>query len=128
MNNNYYTIEPQQNFQGANYNLWQPEALTNNKIQVNSGINSNWKYRQYMQKNANQIMKYNTMETINTSGNNPYTILNTNQTNTSPHLYKSIYDNNDLTYLTKNSDLKQDYLKKEQMKSRMVSPYISTNF
>jgi hypothetical protein len=128
MNNNYYTIEPQQNFQGENYNLWQPEALTNNKIQVNSGINSNWKYRQYMQKNANQIMKYNTMESINTSGNNPYTILNTNQTNTSPHLYKSIYDNNDLTYLTKNSDLKQDYLKKEQMKSRMVSPYISTNF
>ena len=128
MNNNYYTIEPQQNFQGANYNLWQPEALTNNKIQVNSGINSNWKYRQYMQKNANQIMKYNTMESINNSGNNPYTILNTKQTNTSPHLYKSIYDNNDLTYLTKNSDLKQDYLKKEQMKSRMVSPYISTNF
>lgn len=128
MNNNYYTIEPQQLFQGSNYNLWQPDALTNNKIQDNSSINSNWKYRQYMQQNANQIMKFNTMQSINTSGNNPYTIVNTNQTNTSPHLYKSVYDNNNLTYLKNNSDLKQDYLKKEQMKARMVSPYIPTNF
>ena len=74
MNNTYYAMEPQQKFQGTNYSSWQPEAETNNKILVDSGINSNWKYRQYIQKNANQIMKYNTMGTIYTSGNNPYTM------------------------------------------------------
>ena len=50
MNNTYYAMEPQQKFQGINYSSWQPEAETNNKILVDSGINSNWKYRQYIQK------------------------------------------------------------------------------
>jgi len=128
MNNNYYTIEPQQYFQGADYSLWQPEASTNKKIQADAGLSSNWKYRQYMQQNANQIMKYNTMESISASGNNPYTVLNTNATNTSPYLYKNTHDTNNPLYGFRNSDLKQDFMKKEQMQSRMVSPYIPTNF
>lgn len=128
MNNNYYTIYPQQNFQGSNYNSWQPEALTNKKILVEAGISSNWKYREYMQKNANQIMKYNTMETIYASGNNPYTVLNTNPTNKSPYLYNSIHDTSNPAYGFRNSDLKQDYMSKQQMKAKMVSPSIPTNF
>jgi hypothetical protein len=128
MNNNYYTMEPQEYFQGSRYSLWQPEALTNKKIQVDAGITSNWKYRQYMQQNANQIMKYNTMESINASGNNPYSVLNTNETNKSPHLYSNIHDTNNPLYGFRNSDLKNDFMKKEQMKSRMVSPYIPTKF
>jgi hypothetical protein len=128
MNNTYYTMEPQQKFQGANYSSWQPEAETNNKILVDTGTNSNWKYRQYMQKNANQIMKYNTMETIYTSGNNPYTILNNAPTNKSPYLYSSIYDNKNPIYGFKNSDLKQDYMSKQQMQARMIAPSIPTNF
>lgn len=128
MNNTYYTIEPQQKFQGSNYSLWQPEALTNNKILGESGISSNWKYRQYMQKNANQIMKYNSMESIYTSGNNPYTVLNTEPTNKSPYLYNSIHDTNNPAYGFRNSDLKQDYTTKQQMKAKMISPSIPTNF
>jgi hypothetical protein len=128
MNNNYYTIYPQQNFQGSNYNSWQPEALTNKKILVEGGISSNWKYREYMQKNANQIMKYNTMESIYTSGNNPYTVLNTAPTNKSPYLYSSNYDTSNPAYGFRNSDLKQEYMTKQQMKAKMVSPSIPTNF
>ena len=60
MNNNYYTIEPTQELQGTAYNLRQPDGSTNRKIQVDTGISSNWKYRQYIQKNANEIMKFNT--------------------------------------------------------------------
>lgn len=128
MNNTYYTIDPQQQFQGFNYSSWQPEALTNNKILVETSITSNWKYRQYMQKNANQIMKYNTMESIYTSGNNPYTVLNTNPTNKSPYLYNSIHDTTNPAYGFKNSDLKQEYMTKQQMKSKMISPSIPTYF
>jgi hypothetical protein len=127
MNNTYYTIEPQQHFQGNNYSLWQPEAVTNKKIQTDAGLSSNWKYRQYMQQNANQIMKYNTMESINASGNNPYSILNTAQINTSPYLYKNTHDTNNPIYGFRNSDLKQDFMRKEQLQSRMVAPSISTN-
>lgn len=130
MNNTYYTMDTKQELQNTDYSLWQPDGSgsTNKKILVNSGINSNWKYRQYMQKNANQIMKYNTMQTINDSGNNPYSVLNTNTTNNNPHLYKSTHDNNNPVYGFRNSDLKQDYMKKEQMKAKMVSPSIPTKF
>ena len=125
MNKTYYTMEPQQSFQGSNYNLWQPTAYINNKIHTDAGIKTNWKYRQYIQKNANEIMKYNTMQSINASGNNPYTLLNNTPTNNVPQLFTSIYDTNNFTT---NSDLKADYMKKEQMKGRMIAPSISTNF
>lgn len=125
---NYYTIEPTQNIKGISYNLWQPNSSTNKKIQVDADITSNWKYRQYIQKNANDIMKYNTMEYINASGNNPYTILNTNPVGNTPYLYNSVHDSNNPKYGFSNSDLKQDYMSKIQIKSRMIAPSISTNF
>ena len=128
MSNNYYTIETTPELQGQSYSLWQPEGATNRKIQVDTGISSNWKYRQYMQQNAKDIMKYNTMQSIYTSGNNPYTLQNTEQTNTSPFLYNSVHDSNNPSYGYRNSDLKQDYMTKEQMRSRMVAPSISTEF
>jgi hypothetical protein len=81
-----------------------------------------------MQKNANDIMKFNTMQAINTSGNNPYTLLNTNPVGNSPYLFNSVHDTSSPLYGFKNSDLKQDYINKTQMKSRMISPSIPTNF
>jgi hypothetical protein len=128
MNHQYYTIEPQQEFQTSSYSLWQPDAITNNKIQVDSGINSNWKYRQYMQQNANHIMKYNTMESIYASGNNPYTVQNVVPSEKQPYLYKSMHDTSSPAYGFRNSDLKQDYMTKENRKARMIAPSIPTNF
>lgn len=125
---NYYTIEPTQKLQGTSYSLWQPEGSTNRKIQVDTGISSNWKYRQYIQKNANDIMKFNTMQSINTSGNNPYTVLNTTPTENKPYLYSSVYDTSNPAYGFRNSDLKQDYMTKVQIKSRMIAPSIPTDF
>jgi hypothetical protein len=126
MNNDlYYTIEPMKN---GPYTSWQPDGETNKNIQNDAGINSNWKYRQYMQKNANQIMKYNTMESIYTSGNNPYTILNTNPTENVPYLYTSVHDTSKPLYGFTNSDLKKDYMTKVQMKAKMIAPSIPTNF
>ena len=81
-----------------------------------------------MQQNAKQIMKYNTMETIYASGNNPYTVLNTTPINKAPYLYNSIHDTNNPAYGFRNSDLKQDYMTKQQMKAKMISPSIPTNF
>ena len=125
--NNYYTISPTYEIQGKTYGMWQPESLTNKKIHEDTGITSNWKYRQYMQKNAKDIMKFNTMQSINDSGNNPYTILNTNPVENTPYLYKSIHDNSMPNYGINNmSDLKQDYIAKQQMKARMIAPSIST--
>jgi hypothetical protein len=128
MSNNYYTMETTSELQGQSYGLWQPDNNTNRKIQVDTGISSNWKYRQYMQQNAKEIMKYNTMQSINDSGNNPYTILNTNPVGNTPYLYRSVHDTSSPAFKINNSDLKQDYMTKEQMKAKMISPSIPTNF
>jgi hypothetical protein len=128
MNNNYYTIETTPELQGQSYALWQPDSSTNRKIQVDAGISSNWKYRQYMQQNAKDIMKYNTMQSINTSGNNPYTLLNNEPVDNTPFLYRSVHDMRSPAFKINNSDLKQDYMTKEQMKSKMIAPSIPTNF
>jgi hypothetical protein len=126
--NNYYTIVPNKEFQTTSYSLWQPDSITNQKILLDTGIKSNWQYRQYMQKNANQIMKYNTMESIYTSGNNPYTNMDNQTLNTSPQLFTSLHDTSIPMYGINNSDLKQDYITNEKMKSRMIAPNIPTNF
>ena len=123
--NTYYTITPV-NPQEAG---WQPDATINNKIHVDSGITSNWKYRQYIQNNANHIMKYNTMEYIYSSGNNPYAITDidaNNENNGTPYKFSSLYDPHLPNYTSlSNSDLKQDFIKKQQMNARMISPSIS---
>jgi len=114
--NPYYTITPTQM-----PTLLQPEAAMNSKIQANSNITSNWKYRQYMQNNANHIMKYNSLESIYSSGNNPYTIVNNQPMPSSPYLYKSLHDT---TGSNTNSNLKQSFVSKQQLQARMVAPTI----
>ncbi len=117
-----YTLNPT----GINY-AFQPQSQMNQSIQNNANLVSNWKYRQYMQKNANDIMKFNTMQSIQDSGNNPYAISNSLPSEKTPYMYNSIYDNQPPKYGYKNTDLKQSYLTKEQMKSRMIAPTIQIN-
>lgn len=125
MNNNYYTITPLGN---DDYYSWQPQAIVNTKIQADAGITSNWKYRQYLQNNASHIMKYNTSEYIYDSGNNPYTLYNTQPVQQNPYIFTSFYDNNQPKYVGNMSNLKQDFIKKQQLNARMISPSIPTNF
>jgi hypothetical protein len=122
--NTYYTVIPVNPLESS----WQPDAVINNKIHVDSGITSNWKYRQYIQNNANHIMKYNTMEYIYSSGNNPYTITDNIINDKVPHRFSSLYDTNVPNYESNNSDLKQDFVKKQQMSARMIAPSIATKY
>jgi len=94
------------------------------------GINmsSNWKYRQYMQSNATQIMKYNAHESMNASGNNPYMASNGINPNANvPHLFTSLHDTRMPNYGQNNSDLKQSFMKKQQFNAVLLSPSIPTD-
>jgi hypothetical protein len=124
-NQTYYTITPMNPFESS----WQPSAIVNSQIQTEAGITSNWKYRQYIQNNANHIMKYNTMEYIYASGNNPYVITNKEPSTNVPLLLTSLYDQTHPSYGFNNSDLKQSFVRKQQISGRMVAPSIpTTNF
>jgi hypothetical protein len=116
----YYTVKPVNPLESS----WQPQATVNNKIHVESGITSNWKYRQYIQNNANHIMKYNTMESIYSSGNNPYAVSNKIPSANVPYRFSSLYDERLPSVGFSNSDLKQDFLQKQQLNARMISPSI----
>ena len=99
---------------------WQPEAQTNNQILHDAGIRSNWKYRQYMQKNAKNIMKTNSMQAMQDSGNNAYVDTLNAKTINAPLLYKSIHDNSEPRF-GGNSDLKNDFLSRQQNNAKMTS-------
>lgn len=101
---------------------WQPEAQTNREILLNSGIRSNWKYRQYMQNNAKNIMKTNSMQAMQDSGNNAYVDTFNVKTINTPLLYKSIYDNSQPRFGMGNSDLKNDFLSRQRNNAKMTSP------
>lgn len=121
-NQTYYTITPTNPLESS----WQPGAIVNNNIQSEAGITSNWKYRQYIQNNANHIMKYNTMEYIYASGNNPYAVTNKVPSSNVPLLLSSLYDQRQPSYGFSDSDLKQNFVSKQQINGRMIAPSIPT--
>jgi hypothetical protein len=127
LNNTYYTMPPLM-CDGRNYTSWQPESVINDQIKQDAGINSNWKYRQYLQKNANTIMKYNTMETIQSSGNNPYAVDNKVPSANVPYLFSSTHDTSSPAFGLNATDLKQDYMTKQRNSAQMFSASIPTNW
>lgn len=118
----FYTVTPV----NPNDASWQPDANINNKIHLEAGITSNWKYRQYIQNNAKHIMKYDSMEYIYASGNNPYYAKGDDTLANVPYKFSSLHDPSYPNYGFSNSDLKQDFMKRQQMSSRMISPAYST--
>ena len=126
-NNTYYTMPPLM-CDGRNYSSWQPESVVNDQIKQDAGINSNWKYRQYLQKNANTIMKYNTMETIQASGNNPYAVDNKVPSANTPYLFSSTHDTSSPAFGLNATDLKQDFMTKQRNSAQMFSASIPTNW
>lgn len=109
---------------GRNYSSWQPEAAVNKSIQNKEGIKSNWQYRQYMQKNGLQIMKYNSQEACNNLGLPCHQQTDNTPSSNVPHKYKSTFDTNNPGFGYCNSDLKNPYLSREQLNARMISPSI----
>jgi len=126
-NNTHFDFPPIMS-DGRNFASWQPDAVVNETIQKQVGIRSNWEYRQYMINNATSIMKLNNTEACSSMGLNPYAAnSNPEQTPTSntPYLFKTMNDRrrgNGIEYPP--SDLKNPYLTREQLQSRMISPSI----
>jgi hypothetical protein len=111
---------------GRNWASWQPEAVVNDRIQKQEGIKSNWDYRQYMQRNGLQIMKYNTVDACYELGLDPHTVTSGGPNTNVPFTYKSSFDTQNPGFGYTSSDLKNPYLTREQLNLRLVSPSINT--
>jgi hypothetical protein len=96
---------------------YQPDAITNEQLLKDNGIQTNWEYRKYLQTNAREIMQKNCMSMSNDIGyvrrydgdnsvkNVPYTFKNANQRVVGLPGYSD-------------SDLKSMYLTREELNSR----------
>lgn len=110
---------------------FQPGCKVNHDIREKHGINSNIEYRKYLTNNADSIIEYNQKQCINMTGTvnvKPFfsqiseTIMG-NQNKNTPYLYQSC-QSNEKPYGYEDSDLKKDFLSKQQLESRMISPSI----
>jgi hypothetical protein len=112
---------------GRNWSQWSPDAVINQRIQKNEGINNNWNYRQYLQNHGLQIMKYNSEESCYELGLNPHYSTNSTPSSNVPYTFKSTFDTGRPGYGYCNSDLKNPYLSREQLNARLISPSINVN-
>jgi len=127
-NNIHFNFPPIMN-DGRNYAQWQPDAVVNERIQKQEGIQSNWQYRQYLQKNGLQIMKYNNLEACYDLGLDPHTQTGTTPSSNVPYKFRNTFDTSTPGFGYCNSDLKNPYISREQLNARLVSPSINlSNF
>jgi len=110
--NNIHFDQPPMVSDGRFYTSYISSEAVNEKIKATEGIQSNWSYREYLQRNATKIMEYNNMETYCKLGINPGNTL----TNTRP--VPNGYCNPD-------SDLRNKYLSRSQLNLQMTAPNVN---
>tara|TARA_B100000513_G_scaffold131160_1_gene58631 strand:+ start:252 stop:671 length:420 start_codon:yes stop_codon:yes gene_type:complete len=108
---------------GRNYSQWEPSNVTNEKIRESENINTNWEYRRYLQKNADTIIKTNQLSSFNKSNCLHSASENTNN---SPYIYNSCLDKSS-PYGYNNSDLKNQYLSRNELQSRKAIKKLNIN-
>ena len=97
----------------------QPEAVLNNYLLKDTGINSNWEYRRYLTNNSTQIVSQNRLSSMNDIGYvKRYEDITTNFT--TPKIQHSYVESE-----PQKSDLKNIYLSREQLNSKLVAPEIT---
>ena len=122
--NNIHFNSPPIMADGRNWAQWQPDAVVNNRIQKQEGITNNWSYRQYLQQNGLQIMNYNTTEACYELGLDPHVQTGKTPSDNVPYTFKSSFDTSRPGFGYCNSDLKNPYLSREQLNSRLIAPSI----
>ena len=112
---------------GRNYATWQPGAVINEKIRENNGIKSNWDYRTFLQNNAVKIMQTNSIAACNNCAACPPVYIgsqNPISQSSVPFVFESPLDNSQ-PFGYETSDLKNMYLSRNELQSRMSAPHIS---
>ena len=109
---------------GRNYADWQPGAAVNEEIRKDAGIKTNWEYRQYLTKNADQIMRTNQLAACNQCCACPARYGADRPATGTPFLYSSCTETAK-PFGYENSDLKDAYLSSYQLNCRLTAPSLT---
>ena len=90
--NNIDFNSPAKMSDGRLWSQWQPDAAVNERIQVKEGIQSNWGYRQYLQRNGLQVINYNSTEACYTLGLDPHVKTDRTPSDNVPYKFKNVFD------------------------------------
>ena len=135
-NNVYPGFPPLMNDGRALIASWQPDAVLNQSLLQSSGIKSNWEYRKFLTENANDIMRRNFAEAANDTGyyiqerksaSNPNFVpifASMPKKHAQPSNYKSVLEM-EHDFGRVESDLKANYLSREQLQARMSTPVVT---
>ena len=128
-NNKYPDFPPLMTDGRSVIGSWQPESTENANLIESNGIKTNWQYRQFLMKNAQQIQEYNFRETCNDVGyfkrpiDLPSIQSNAVSGHSVPFKFGSILDNTKPAGYQE-SDLKSIYLSREQLDARRIAPMV----
>ena len=109
--NNIHFDKPPRVSDGRCYTSYLSSDAIDEKLMATEGIQSNWSYREYLQKNATKIMKYNNVEAYCKLGINPGNTETKNK-----HIPNG--------YCNPQSDLRNKYLSRKQLNLHMTSPNV----
>jgi len=125
-NNQYPQFPPMMADGRAVISSWQPESAVNDHLIRKNGIKTNWEYRRYLTEHGYKITERNFKDTCNDTGYHIPMLpeLLPSQTANSPYSYASVYDDTRPSGY-QDSDLKQQYLTREQLDSRKVAPILT---
>jgi hypothetical protein len=130
-NNKYASFPPLMMDGRSITSTWQPESTINKDIIEKNKLTTNWEYRNYLVKNAKEIMEYNFRESSNDIGyyKRPIDIPSIQSNTVISKNYNTPYQYTSAVDTTKpqgysSSDLKEIYLTREQLDARKISPIV----
>ena len=106
---------------GRTFSSWVPGSSINDQLKATHNIQSNWDYRQFLTHNSSNIVDGNLQQAFYQSG---YVNIQSQPVTNSPFLFSSVADKNQ-PYGYEDSDLKNIYMSREALQSRMVTPVIT---
>ena len=107
------------------FSQYETGASFDNKLKKEHKIVSNNDYRHYLQNNADLIIKHNQLKSCNECSNCPYKPTSL-KTSNSPYLFDSNITN-DQPFGYENSDLKNIYLSRQELQSKLQFPRFNLN-
>ncbi len=108
----------------SNFNKWVPQSHANNTLVYHQGFTNNYQYRQYLINNGAKIAQVN----ASSYGHDqlPRVNFTTTKEKEGKYLFKSAQDATK-PYGYQDSDLKSNYLKKQQDKFNLIAPILKLN-
>lgn len=106
---------------------YQPTSVVNASFRQQNHIQSNWEYRQFLQKNGQVLLKQNFLEASNDCGYFQRNVnVNMPRPPNRPYVHKDLAENPEDIPFYKKSDLKELYLTREQLDSMKTAPVLTT--